>query len=70
MDTLKQIKTLIRNYIWSSENGERCCRAKVEWNSIIQPKNLGGIKLIDLDFQMQALLGKLMIRGLTPGNAI
>jgi len=69
IDTLKQIKSLIRNFAWSGENGKRCCRAKVEWDSLIQPKHEGGIKLIDPTTQMQALLVKLLVRGLTPGNA-
>jgi len=67
--TLNKIKNVIRNYIWSGGNGERRCRAKVEWDSLIQHRNQGGIMLIDPTLQMQALLTKLMIRGLMPREA-
>jgi len=54
LNILSKIKSLIRNYIWSRENGERKVRAKVEWNSLIQPINQGGINLINPVLQIQA----------------
>jgi hypothetical protein len=51
------------------EDGSRACPAKVAWSSLILPKNCGGLKLIDPELQMKALLVKLLIRGLLPGLA-
>lgn len=42
--SVHKVKSLIRNYIWSGKNGERACRAKVAWNSLILPHKLGGLK--------------------------
>ena len=63
--SINQVKALIRNYIWSGENGERKCRAKVAWDSLI-PQNAGGLKLLDPELQIHALLAKMFIRGLMP----
>jgi len=68
-NTLAKVKSLMRNYIWWGENGEKKCRANVKWNSLILPKDQGRIKLIDPTLQTQALLAKLMIRGLMLGDA-
>jgi hypothetical protein len=54
-----KVVSLIRNYIWSSEDGSRLCPAKVAWSSLILLKSCGGIKLIDPELQMKALLTKL-----------
>ena len=51
------------------ENGERKCRAKVAWDSLILPQNMGGLKLLDPELQIHALLAKLFIRGLMPETA-
>lgn len=59
----------IRNYLWSGEDEERSCRAKVAWSSLILPKELGGLKFMDLELKIKALIAKLFIRGLLPSNA-
>jgi hypothetical protein len=69
MRSIDRVKALIRNYIWSSEDGERLCRAKVAWDSMILPMKLGSLKLLDPAMQMQALMAKLFIRGLMPWDA-
>jgi hypothetical protein len=66
MRSIAKVVSLIRNYIWSGEDGSRLCPAKVAWSSLILPKNCGGLKLIDPELQMKALLVKLFIRGLLP----
>ena len=41
----------------------------VAWQTVILPQAEGGLGIIDPELQSQALLGKLVIRGLTPGGA-
>jgi hypothetical protein len=69
MRSIAKVVALIHNYIWSGEDGSRACPAKVAWSSLILPKNCGGLKLIDPELQMKALLVKLLIRGLLLGPA-
>lgn len=69
VDTVSKVKSLIKNYIWLGENKERHVKAKVEWDSLIQHQGQGRIKLIDTTVQMQALLTKLLVRGLMPSNS-
>lgn len=38
LQSIQKIKALIRNYLWSGEDGERRCIAKVAWDSLIQPR--------------------------------
>ena len=40
----------------------------VAWQTVILPQAEGGLGIIDPELQSQALLGKLVIRGLTPGG--
>ena len=66
--SITQIQRLIRNFLWSgSEDGH--VRSKVAWATLIKPRELGGLGLIDPESQSKALLVKLMIRGHLPGNA-
>ena len=65
--TLKKAKALVRNYIWSG-NPDKKCRARVAWDSAILPVTHGGIKVFDPEAQANALLAKMIIRGLAPGN--
>jgi hypothetical protein len=67
--SIEKVVTLVRNYLWSGEDGNRQCPAKVAWSSFILPKKCGGLKLIDPETQMKALLVKLFMRGLLPGPA-
>ena len=55
--------------MWSGENNDRICRAKVAWDSLILPLKQGGVKLLDHELRIQALLVKLFIRGLMLGDA-
>jgi hypothetical protein len=67
--SIAKVVALIRNYIWSGEDGSRACPAKVAWSTLILAKNCEGLKLIDPELQMKALLVKLFVRGLLPGPA-
>ena len=67
--TINKVKELVRNYIWSGENGERQCRAKVAWDAMILPKEQGGLKLLDPKLEVKALQAKLFVRGLMPGTS-
>jgi hypothetical protein len=69
MCSIAKVTALIWNYIWLGEDGSRRCPAKVAWSSLILSKQAGGIKLIDPELQMKALLVKLFVRGLVPGTA-
>ena len=44
--------------------------AKVTWAVIIQPRNVGGLGIVDPIDQSRALLGKLVVRGLLPRNEL
>jgi hypothetical protein len=67
--TMNKVKALVRNYIWSGENRKKQCRVKVAWDTMILPKELGGLKLLDLELEIKALLAKLFIRGLIPRSS-
>jgi hypothetical protein len=41
-------------------------RAKVKWDSITLPLSNGGLGIINPKTQLEALLTKLLVRGLTP----
>ena len=58
----------MRNFLWSGSDGSSTSRARVAWQTVILPKTKGGLGIIDPELQSQALLGKLVIRGLTPGE--
>lgn len=63
---MKQIRALIRNYVWAGKSTSRT-RAKVAWQQAILPLDRGGLKLLDPEIQASALLVKLLTRGLTLG---
>ena len=44
--------------------------AKVSWSTLVLPKSKGGLGLIDLGLQSQALLCKVLVRSLLPGNEL
>ena len=67
--SIGKVVMLVRNYLWSSEGGNRQCPTKVAWSSLILPKKYGELKLIDPETQMKALLVKLFMRGLLPSQA-
>ena len=63
-----QLKKLVRNFLWSGLDGSSTTRAKVAWQRVILPQLEGSLGIIDPELQSQALLGKLVIYGLTPGD--
>ena len=58
----------LENFLWSGSNGSGTSEARVAWQTVILPKIEGGLGIINPELQSQALLGKLVIRGLTPGG--
>ena len=60
-----QVQRLIRNFLWSGNEGGPA-RAKVAWSKIILPRHKGGLGIIDPWDQSRALLGKFVIRSLLP----
>jgi hypothetical protein len=56
----------MRNFIWSEKASN--ARAKVKWETLVLPTTQGGLGIIDPKVQSEALLAKLLIRGLTPGG--
>jgi hypothetical protein len=61
-----QIRGVIRNFIWGGKDAP--ARAKVKWETLILPAAQRGLGIIDPKAQSEALLAKLMIRGLSPGG--
>ncbi len=61
-----QIRGVIRNFIWGGKDAP--ARAKVKWETLILPAAQGGLGIIDPKAQCEALLAKLLIRGLSPGE--
>ncbi len=63
-----QVKGLIRNFIWGGK--EAPTRAKVKWETLALPIAQGGLGVTDPKSQSEALLAKLMVRGLAPGGEL
>ncbi len=61
-----QVRGLVRNFIWGGK--ETPTRAKVRWETLILPLTQGGLGVIDPKSQSEALLAKLLVRGLAPGG--
>jgi hypothetical protein len=61
-----QIRGVIRNFIWGGKDAP--ARAKVKWDTLMLPTTQGGLGIIDPKAQSEALLAKLLIRGLAPGG--
>ena len=64
---IAQIQRLVRNFLWSGGDG-RFAQPMVAWSTITQPKERGGLGVIDPECQSKALLVKLIVRGLLVGN--
>ncbi len=56
----------MRNFIWSGKATNT--RAKVKWETLVLPTSQGGLGIIDPKTQSEALLTKLLIRGLELGG--
>ena len=65
---LDQIRSLVRNYLWGGADGERRSPARVAWATVIAPKSEGGLGILDVELQVQALLAKWVTRCLRPGG--
>jgi hypothetical protein len=63
---VNQIRGVIRNFIWGGKDAP--ARAKVKWETLVLPTAQGGLGIIDPKAQSEALLAKLLIRGLAPGG--
>jgi hypothetical protein len=61
-----QVRGVIRNFIWGGKDAS--ARAKVNWNTLALPTTIGGLGVTDPKSQSEALLAKLLIRGLAPGG--
>jgi hypothetical protein len=61
-----QVRGLIRNFIWGGK--EAPTRAKVKWATLALPIAQGGLGVIDPKSQLEALLAKLLVKGLAPGG--
>lgn len=61
-----QVRGVIRNFIWSGKDAP--ARAKVKWDTLVLPTPQGGLGIIDLKTRSEALLAKLLVRGLASGG--
>jgi hypothetical protein len=59
-----QVRGVVRNFIWGGKATN--ARAKVKWDTLVLPTTKGGLGIIDPKTQSEALLSKLLIRGLAP----
>jgi len=53
---------VIRNFIWCGKDAP--AHAKVKWDMLVLPTSQGGLGIIDPKSQLEALLAKLLVRGL------
>jgi len=60
------IRGLVTKYLWSGREEGRCA-SRVRWSSCILSQQQGGIQLWDPFLQTQAVLAKLVVRGLSLG---
>jgi hypothetical protein len=61
-----QVRGVIRNFIWGGKDA--LARAKVKRDTLALPIALGGLGVTDPKSQSEALLAKLFVRGLAPGE--
>ena len=63
------IKVCIRRFLWAGMRKDSVA-AKVSWPTLVLPKSKGGLGLIDPGLLSQALLCKVLVRSLLPGNEL
>ncbi|MCO5581971.1 hypothetical protein L7F22_035860 [Adiantum nelumboides] len=63
-----QLRRLIRNFLFGGSDGSLDTQARVRWSTCTLPTSQGGLGIIDPEMQSRALLTKLIVRGLFPGN--
>jgi hypothetical protein len=56
----------VQNFIWDGKDSN--ARAKVKWDTLALLTTKGGLGIIDPKTQSEALLAKLLMRGLAPGG--
>jgi hypothetical protein len=61
-----QIRGVVRNFIWGGKAFNT--RAKVKWDFLTLPLSSGSLKIINPKAQSEALLAKLLMRGLALGG--
>lgn len=61
-----QIKGVVWNFIWGGKASKT--RAKVKRDIVTLPLSCGGLGIIDPKTQLEALLAKLLVRGLALGS--
>ncbi|MCO5581462.1 hypothetical protein L7F22_035347 [Adiantum nelumboides] len=65
---MRQLRRLIRNFLYGGSNGTHDTCARVRWSTVILSTSQGGLGIIDPEMQSRALLTKLIVRGLFPSN--
>lgn len=65
---ISQLKRLVCNFLWAGSDGMRDTRVNVHWSMVILPIEKGGLGIIDLEMQSQALISKFIVRGLFSSN--
>ncbi|MCO5583111.1 hypothetical protein L7F22_037019 [Adiantum nelumboides] len=63
-----QLRRLIRNFLFGGSDGSFDTRPRGRWSTFILPTSQGGLGIIDLEIRRHALLTKVIVRGLFPGN--
>ena len=66
---IRTVKACIRGFLWAGMRKDNAA-AKVAWSTLVLPKSKGGLGLIDPGLQSQALLCKVLVRSLLPGNEL
>ncbi len=66
---INQVQRLIRNFLWTGTI-DHTSRAKVAWSIITLPTSSGGLGIIDPVAQSKALLAKMVVRSLQPGEEV
>jgi hypothetical protein len=61
-----QVRGVVRNFIWGGKDAP--ARSKVKCDTLALPTAQGGLGIIDPKTQSEALLAKLLVRGLAPGK--
>jgi len=61
-----QVRGVIRNFIWSGK--DTLAHAKVKWGTLVLPTSHDGLGIIDPKTQSEALLVKLLVRGIARGG--
>jgi len=61
-----QVHGVVRNFIWGGKVAPS--GAKVKWDTLTLPIAKRGLGIIDPKTQLEALLAKLLVRGLAPGG--